>query len=84
MTRGWLLLALALVGCEQNIGTTGTDRPSLIAACAEAPKGLRSEPQPVHRDRDRVQPVVVNIPPPEPSIRCSRDDHVGGAGATTE
>ena len=71
----WMLGALialaALAGCEQNIGSgqglTGSDRPSIVAACSQA---LASEPK--RRDRD---PVVVNIPRPEPSVRCSR----GGA-----
>ena len=70
MTRSLLgLVALALLtGCEQNIGgnggLAGTDRPSIIAACSQA---LASEPR--RRDRD---PVAINLPAPEPSIRCSK------------
>ena len=67
-----LLGGLAVAGCEQNIGgnggLAGTDRPSIVAACSQA---LASEPK--RRDRD---PVVVNLPAPEPSIRCSK----GAAG----
>lgn len=77
MIRGVTLffLALALASCEQNISTGGGSsdgRPSIVAACSE---GLASAPQPVHRPSP-VSPtnVVVNVPPPEPSVRCDRTD----------
>lgn len=64
-----VLSAFVLLGCEQNIGSgglAGSDRPSVVAACSQA---LASEPK--HRDRDR-DPVVINIPRPEPTVRCSK------------
>lgn len=82
------LAVVPLVGCVGDVGTGSSDggRPSIIAACAEHFKKLQGNPKPVHNPRpDNTPTVIVNVPPqpqPEPSVRCSRDDHVGGAGAT--
>ena len=69
-----VVLTLGLIACEQNIGgnggLAGSDRPSIVAACSQDTQ-LNSTPKPRH-DRD---PVVVNIPRPEPTVRCSK----GGA-----
>ena len=77
MIRGgmFFILAVALASCEQNIGSTGPSdgRPSIVNACSEQPKGFNSEPQP-RRDHGDRTPIVVNIPRPEPTIRCDRTD----------
>jgi len=73
----WFVLALALWGCEQKIGTTSPSdsRPSIVSACSE---GLNSEPVRDNRDRDRT-PIIVNIPRPDPTINCTRS-----SGSATE
>lgn len=74
--RKWILLAAALSwGCEQNIGATGpsSDRPSIVNACSEVPQGFASTPAP-RKDHGDRQPIVVNVPRPEPTIRCDRTD----------
>jgi hypothetical protein len=88
--RSWLLLVVALVGCEQNIdtgggggGLTGSDRPSIVSACSE---GLASEPK--HPVDDHNRPIIVNVPtqpapvvnvPDRPTINCTRS-----SGSATE
>ena len=68
------LIAIALMGCSQEISTGGggSDRPSIIAACSQ---GFKSEPQPVHRPSPTSPTnVVVNVPKADPTIRCDRTD----------
>ena len=84
-----LLLAFVLTGCEQNIGSTGpssgSERPSIVSACSEEPKGFASTPPPKHTG-DR--PIIINVPPqPAPVVNIPRDDRPtinctrgGGAG----
>jgi hypothetical protein len=89
MMRRLTLVLLLLAGCEQTITTSGPSssdgRPSIVNACAEVPqKGWASAPQPAPRYAPPpAQPapnVIVNVPRPDPTIRCDR----GGPAATTE
>lgn len=74
-----LVLVFALLGCSQEIhtGGGGSDRPSIITACSQ---GLKSEPQPIHRPSPTSPTnVVVNVPRPDPTVRCDRTDARTGA-----